>query len=74
MENEPTQKPTHAHEESLIEKARDLLNNAVGLPSGKFPDGESKSPKTDNSPTGTLTSDDAEGLAPHSGTGIQPVD
>ncbi len=60
-----------AHQESLIEKVRDLFNNAVGLPSGKFPDGESKSPPADDSPRGTLTSDDAEGLPPKAGTGIQ---
>ena len=56
--------------ETVVEKIKDMFNNAVGLPAGRFPDGETKPAKQTDSPQGTLTSDDAEGLPPHGGTGI----
>ena len=60
-----------AHRESFVEQVKDALNNAVGLPPGKFDDGEPKPSPTD-SPRGTLTSDDAENLPPHGDTGFKP--
>ncbi len=57
------------HKESIVEQVKDAFNTAVGLPPGRFPDGEPKPSPTD-APEGTLTSDDAEGLPPHAGTGI----
>ncbi len=62
------------HEESLIEKAKDKLKDLAGLPPGRFPDGEAKPSSGADAPRGTLTSDDAEGLPPHAGTGIQPTE
>lgn len=60
------------HKESLVEKVEDRLKDAVGLPPGKYPDGEPK-PSSHDSPRETLTSDDAEDLPPHNdvGTGFQ---
>jgi len=56
----------------LIERVKDAFNNAVGLPLGRYPDGEPKSMEGSDPPRGTLTADDAEGLPPHAGTGIKP--
>ncbi len=58
------------HDESLVEKIKDLFNNVVGLPPGKFPDGEPKPIDETITPRGTLTSEDAERLPPRAGTGI----
>ncbi len=58
------------HKETLIEKIKDKFNEAVGLPPGKFPDGEPKPTEESGSPSGTLTSDDTDGLPVHPGTGI----
>jgi len=58
------------HKETMIEKIKDLFNEAVGLPPGRFPDGEPKPTEETDSPSGTLTSDDAKGLAVNRGTGI----
>jgi hypothetical protein len=63
---------TEPHEESFLEKLGDKLRDAVGLPPGKYPDGEIKPSSPSSEPTGTLTSEDAEGLPPHQGTGIAP--
>jgi len=60
-------------EESLIEKIKDVFNTAVGLPPGRDADGEPKE-SDDDAPRGTLTADDAEGLPPHQGTGIKPIE
>ncbi len=58
------------HTETLVEKIKDMFNNAVGLPSGKYPDGEAKPIDETEPPRGTLTSEDAERLPPHGGAGI----
>ena len=58
------------HAESLTEKIKDFFSNAVGLPPGKFPDGETKPIDETIAPRGTLTSEDAERLPPRAGTGI----
>ena len=58
------------HQESLSERIRDKFNEIVGLPPGKYPDGEPKPTAASDTPRGTLTSDDAKGLPPHKGTGI----
>ena len=58
------------HAESVAEKIKDRFNEVVGLPPGKFPDGETKPAREADSPHGTLTSDDAEGVPVHKGTGI----
>jgi hypothetical protein len=60
------------HEEGLVERLADRLKDAVGLPPGKYRDGEAKPSKDHHEPRGTLTSEDAEGLPPHKGTGISP--
>jgi hypothetical protein len=62
------------HKESLLEQVKDKLRDFAGLPPGRFPDGEPKPSADTHSPTGTLTSDDAEGLPPHGGTGIRPTE
>ncbi len=58
--------------ETVFEKIKDMFNNAVGLPAGRFPDGKPKAAPSDATdiPRGTLTSDDAEDLPPHGGAGI----
>jgi len=63
------------HKESLVEKIKDRLKDAVGLPPGKFPDGEPKPTTSINAPRGTLTADDTEDLPPHGndGTGFQKI-
>ncbi len=58
------------HKESLLERIKDRLQDAVGLPPGKYRDGEPKPSDASDAPRGTLTSDDAEGLPPHEGTGF----
>lgn len=60
-----------AHKESLVERIKDAFDDVVGLPPGKYRDGEPKPSPTD-APRGTLTSDDAEGLPPHGDTGFKP--
>jgi hypothetical protein len=64
------------HKESFLEKAEDKLKDLVGLPPGRFPDGEPKPSTSADAPRGTLTADDAEGLPPHDdvGTGIKPLE
>jgi hypothetical protein len=59
------------HAESIVEKIKGVFKNAVGLPPGdKTPHGEG-APATDpETPRGTLTADDAEGLPPRGGTGV----
>jgi hypothetical protein len=64
MDNKP--------EESLIERIKEGFNTAIGLPPGKH--GEPTNANDDDAPRKTLTSDDAEGLPPHPGTGIKPVE
>ncbi len=57
--------------ESLAEKIKSVVRDAVGLPPGDHtPHGQGRPTDGEDDPSGTLTSDDAEGLAPHSGTGI----
>jgi hypothetical protein len=58
------------HKETLLERIKDQFNNVVGLPPGKYPDGDPKPSDSSDAPRGTLTSDDAEGLPPHNGTGF----
>jgi hypothetical protein len=60
--------------ESLLERAKDKLRDLAGLPPGRFPDGAPKPSSDVDAPRGTLTSDDAELLPPHKGTGIQPTE
>ena len=53
-------------------KLKAILNDIMGLPPGdKTPHGEGRPVNPEDSPEGTLTSDDAEGLPPHQGTGIK---
>jgi hypothetical protein len=63
-------------EESLIERIKDGFSAAIGLPPGNNPDGEPKAmnASNDDAPRKTLTSDDAEGLPPHQGTRIKPIE
>jgi len=60
--------------ESLIEKVKDSLNRAVGLPPGRDANRDPKPTNDDRTPHKTLTADDAEGLPPHQGTGIKPTE
>jgi hypothetical protein len=64
MDNKP--------EESLIDKIKQGFSAAIGLPPGRHP--ESTEEIEDDAPRKTLTSDDAEGLPPHQGTGIKPTE
>jgi hypothetical protein len=59
-------------EESLIERIKDGFSAAIGLPSGSQP--KPTKEIDDDSPRKTLTADDAEGLPPHPGTGIKPIE
>ena len=66
MDN-PEQEP----KESALEKIKGVLRDMVGLPPGDgTPHGQGRPVKPDEAPQGSLTADDAEGLPPHSGTGI----
>lgn len=57
--------------ESAVEKFKGVLRDVVGLPPGDgTPHGEGRTTNAEDVPRGTLTSDDAEGLPPHAGTGI----
>ncbi len=57
--------------ESLAEKIKAVVRDAVGLPPGdRTPHGQGRPTDAEEDPQGTLTSDDAEGLPPHAGTGI----
>ena len=59
-------------EHTKTKKIKARLKDFVGLPPGdKTPDGEGTPPKPDTVPEGGLTSPDADGLNPHSGTGFQ---
>ena len=59
------------HVESIVKKIKGIFKDTVGLPPGdKTPHGNNRPAKA-NTPRGTLTADDAEGLPPHSGTGIR---
>ena len=61
--------------ETAIEKIKAVLKDTVGLPPGDgTPHGEGRPTNGDAVPRGTLTSDDAEGLPPHAGTGIAVED
>jgi hypothetical protein len=62
------------HKESLLEQVLDKLKDLTGLPPGRFPDGEPKPSTGAGAPSGTLTSDDAQDLPPHAGTGIKPTE
>jgi hypothetical protein len=59
--------------ESALEKVKDLINNAVGLPPGKYPNGDPKPSNQTDEPRETLTSGDAEGVPVPHGTGIKPL-
>lgn len=63
------------HKETLAERLKDRVKDAVGLPPGRFADGERK-PSDLDAPHETLTSDDAEGLPPHGdlGTGLKTAE
>jgi hypothetical protein len=67
-------KEHNEHKESLLEQAKDKLKDLAGLPPGRFPDGQPKPSTGADAPRGALTSDDAEGLPPHEGTGIKPTE
>lgn len=55
-----------------VKRIKGQLKDLVGLPAGdKTPYGEGVAPKKETVPEGGLTSPDAEGLPPHSGTGIK---
>ena len=55
-----------------VEEAKAAIDDILGLPPGdKTPHGEGRPVIPEDSPEGTLTSDDAEGLPPHQGTGIK---
>ena len=57
--------------EPAVEKIKGILKDLVGLPPGDgTPHGEGRPTNAEKEPRGTLTSDDAEGLPPHAGTGI----
>jgi hypothetical protein len=57
--------------ETTVEKIEGVLRDLVGLPPGDgTPHGQGRPTKAEDVPRGTLTSDDAEGLPPHAGTGI----
>jgi hypothetical protein len=57
--------------ESVVEKIKIRLKDAVGLPPGDgTPHGQGRPTHGEDVPRGTLTSDDAVGLPPHAGTGI----
>jgi hypothetical protein len=60
--------------ESALERAADKLKDAVGLPPGRFSDGAPKPSDAAHTPRKTLTSEDADDLPPHEGTGIQPTE
>jgi len=71
MENPETDNPKT---ESAVEKIKGVLRDLVGLPPGDgTPHGQGRSTEGDEAPPGGLTSDDAEGLPPHAGTGISPL-
>jgi hypothetical protein len=63
-------------EESLIDRIKDGFSAAIGLPPGRDAYGQPKptNERDDDSPRKTLTADDAEGLPPHQGTGIKPIE
>jgi hypothetical protein len=57
--------------EGAVEKIKAVLRDVVGLPPGDgTPHGPGRSTQSDEPPSGSLTSDDAEQLPPHAGTGI----
>ena len=59
-------------EHTKTEKIKARLKDFVGLPPGdKTPDGEGALSRPNTVPEGGLTSPDADGLNPHSGTGFQ---
>jgi len=60
----------HDPKESLSERIKEKFNEVVGVPPGEHADGKPRPGEASDSPRGTLTSDDAEGLPPHKGTGI----
>jgi hypothetical protein len=60
--------------ESALERAADKLRDAAGLPPGRFADGKPKPSDAAHTPRKTLTSEDAENLPPHEGTGIRPTE
>jgi hypothetical protein len=58
--------------ETTSDKIKAKLRDLVGLPPGDHtPHGEGAGPEPDTTPEGGLTSPDANGLNPHSGTGLQ---
>jgi hypothetical protein len=60
--------------ETALERAADKLKDAVGLPPGRFADGTPKPSDAAHTPRKTLTSEDADDLPPHEGTGFQPTE
>lgn len=57
--------------ETATERIKGVLKDLVGLPPGDgTPRGEGRPANVQEVPRGALTSDDAEGLTPHAGTGI----
>ena len=59
--------------ETLTERIADKAKDFVGLPPGRRPDGAPKPSRAD-APRKTLTSDDAEDLPPHRGTGFKTAE
>lgn len=58
--------------ESAYEKVKARVKDLVGLPPGDgTPHGKDAPPEPNTVPEGGLTSPEAEGLNPHSGTGFQ---
>ena len=60
--------------QTLLEQTFDRIKEFVGLPPGRDVDGAPRTYVNDDAPRGTLTADDAEGLPPHQGTGINPTE
>ena len=57
--------------ETPVDKIKGRMKDIAGLPPGDgTPHGEGRPTNGEDVPRGTLTSDDAEGLTPHAGTGI----
>jgi len=70
VDEHPREKRALAEKQTDNIKAR--LRDLVGLPPGDgTPHGKGASPEPDTVPEGGLTSPDAEGLNPHSGSGLQ---
>jgi hypothetical protein len=73
-EQETAQEPTmdKEHTESLAERVKNVIEDAFGLPPGdRSPHGQGRPMSDPNTPHGSLTADDAEGVPVHDGTGIK---